>query len=103
MVFDTSQNILTQMSTVIELNGRKRGVILSDPGPKWGNSKILWGADEQLVRLIADYGSEEAKLSRKMTVSRRWVSGVKQYCFYQSYLSTGGRYLSLQNIALISV
>lgn len=103
MVFDISQTILTQMSTVIELNGRKRGVILSDPGPKWGNSKILWGAGEQLVRLIADYGSEEAKLSRKTTVSRRWVSGVKQYCFYQNYLSTDGRYLSLQKIALISV
>lgn len=71
------------MSTVIELNGRKRGVILSDPGPEWGNSKILWGADEQLVRLTADYGSEEAKLSRQMTVSGRWVCGVKSYCFYQ--------------------
>lgn len=103
MVIDISQNILTQMSTVIELNGRKCGVILSDPGSEWGNSKILWGPDEQLVRLIVYYGSEEAKLSRKMTVSGRWVSGGKQYCFYQNYLSTDGRYLSLQKIALISV
>lgn len=91
------------MSTVIELNRRKCGVILSDPGPELGDSKILWGPDEQLVRLMAYYGSEEAKPSRKTAVSRRWASGVKEYCFYQNYLSIDGRYLSLQKTALISV
>lgn len=103
MVIDASQNRLIQMSAVIELNRRKCGALLSDPGPQCWNSKILWGPDEYLRRQIAYYGSKGAEPFREMTVSRRWANGVQEHCFHQNYLSTDDKYLSLQDSPYFSV